>query len=424
MPGVSAPVPHHGTRRAAARGPVLQSNCVTGVKGGRGGGRLGSAAGAKKGINMAQDALRVGIVGANPARGWAQAAHIPALRALPQFRIAAVATTRQDSALATADRHGVPLAYDDWRRMIAEAPLDAVLVAVKVPAHLDIVLAAADAGLHVFCEWPLGLNAAEAAEMLRAVERRGVRHMVGLQSHVHPVLAAARDLVRQGAIGRVISTTLVASLGNWGPVLPAGEAYRMDARFGATGLTVPGGHTLDALVTCLGDFTDLSAVVATPQPVAVIAGTGEAVAVTAPTQLLVSGRLQGGALASVHVKADIHAPAGLRFDINGTEGDLLITSTPPIGASPVGIQRAELTLHGALRGSRHLVPLPITPAELPAELSEGPPRYAALMLARFAHSIRTGEAMAPDFGTALARHRLLEAVADASTTGARVVMRS
>ncbi|MGX9964097.1 Gfo/Idh/MocA family protein [Roseomonas sp. F4] len=371
---------------------------------------------------MAQNALRVGIVGAHPTRGWAQAAHIPALRALPQFRIAAVATTRQESAQATAERHGVPLAYDDWRRMIAEAELDVVLVAVKVPAHREIVLAAAAAGLHVFCEWPLGLHAAEAEEMLRAAQRHGVRHMVGLQSHVHPVLAEARHLVQQGAIGRVISATLVASLSNWGPVLPAGEAYRMDASFGATGLTVPGGHTLDALVTCLGDFAELSAVVATPQPVAVMADTGETVAVTAPTQLLVTGRLQSGALASVHVKADIHAPTGLRFEINGTEGDLVISTTPPIGASPVGIQRAVLTLQGALWGSRDLVTLPVAPADLPPEVLEGPPRYAAPLLARFATAIRLGQDLAPDFATALARHRLLEAVAGASASGLRVTL--
>jgi predicted dehydrogenase len=371
---------------------------------------------------MAQDALRVGIVGAHPTRGWAQAAHIPALRALPQFRIAAVATTRQDSAQAAAERHDVPLAYDDWRRMIAEAGLDVVLVAVKVPAHREIVLAAAAAGLHVFCEWPLGLHAAEAEEMLQAVRRHGVRHMVGLQSHVHPVLAEARHLVRQGAIGRVISTTLVASLSNWGPVLPAGEAYRMDAAFGATGLTVPGGHTLDALVTCLGDFTELSAVVATPQPVAVMADSGEPVTVTAPTQIMVSGRLHGGALASVHVKADIHAPTGLRFEINGTEGDLLITTAPPIGAAPVGIQRAALTLQGALRGSRDMAILPVARADLPAEVPEGPPRYAALLLARFAAAIRLGQDLAPDFATALARHRLLEAVASASASGHRVTL--
>jgi predicted dehydrogenase len=163
-------------------------------------------------------------------------------------------------------------------------------------------------------------------------------------------------------------------------------------------------------------------VVATPQPVAVMADTGESFAVTAPTQLLVSGRLQGGALASVHVKADIYAPTGLRFEINGTEGDLVIATAPPVGASPVGIQRAMLTLLGALRGNRGLVTLPLARADLPVEVPEGPPRYSAPMLARFAAAIRSGQNLAPDFSTALARHRLLEAVASASVSGLRVTL--
>lgn len=371
---------------------------------------------------MPEGAIRIGIIGAHPTRGWAQAAHLPALRALPQFDLAAVATTRLESARETAERHGVPLAYDDWRRMIAEARLDAVLIAVKVPAHREMVVAAAEAGLHVFCEWPLGLDAAEAEAMLEAVRRKGVRHMVGLQSHVHPVLAEARRLVGQGEIGRVISATLTASLGNWGPLLPPGEAYRMDSRFGATGLTVPGGHTLDALTATLGGFHDLTAVVATPRPEAVMADTGERIAVTAPTQLVVAGRLRGGALASVHVKADIHAPTGLRFEINGTEGDLVIATRPPVGAAPVGIQRAALTLSGALGGSRTLLPLAVPEAELPDGLGEGPPRYAALLLGRFAAAIGRGEDLAPGFDTALDRHCLLEAVARASAEGKQVTM--
>ncbi|WP_270938188.1 Gfo/Idh/MocA family protein [Falsiroseomonas oryzae] len=372
---------------------------------------------------MAEAPVRIGIVGAHPERGWAQAAHLPALRHLPEFELAAVATTRQESAEATARRHGVPHAYADWRRMIAEAELDAVIVAVKVPFHREIVLDAIRAGRHVFCEWPLGLDAAEAADMHAAASTAGVRHMVGLQSHAHPVLIQARDLVEDGAIGRIISCTLTASLNNWGPVLPAGEAYRMDARFGATGLTVPGGHTLDALCACLGGFAELSAVVATPQPVATLTPGNERIPVTAPTQLLVAGRLRSGAVASLHVKADIHAPTGLRFEINGTAGDLVVTTAPPIGNAPVGIQRAVLRLEAALQGSREFAAVPpADPAPLPDGMPGGAPAFTARLLRRFAAAIRSGRDATPHFATALDRHRLIEAVAEASRSGRRVTL--
>jgi predicted dehydrogenase len=365
------------------------------------------------------DAIRVGLVGAHPTRGWAAAAHLPALAHLPEFRLAAVATTRMDSARETAQRHGVPQAFDDWRRMLAEAGPDAVIVAVKVPHHREIVLASLEAGCHVFCEWPLGLSAAEAAEMRDAAEARGLRHMVGLQSHAHPVLAEAQRLVATGAIGRVVSATLVASLNNWWPQVASSEAYRFDPAFGATGLTVPGGHSLDAFLAVLGPFATLSAILAAPHAEMVFTDTGERRPIAAPTQLALSGRLACGGVASLHVKPDLRTPGGIRFEVNGTRGDLLIATRPPVGAAPVGIQRAELTLDAALEGEatwRRIDPPDPEEAALEA-VPAGAPRHTARLLRRFAAAIATGRAAAPDFATALDRHRLIEAIAESARTG-------
>ena len=61
--------------------------------------------------------IRVGIVGANPNRGFASIAHIPALQELPDFEISAVCTTRQDFADAAARHYGVPLAFCDAEKL-------------------------------------------------------------------------------------------------------------------------------------------------------------------------------------------------------------------------------------------------------------------------------------------------------------------
>ena len=185
--------------------------------------------------------IRVGLIGASPDRGWAASAHIPALRALPQFELAAVCTTRLESAQATAAKFAIPLAFADWRQLMDRRNIDLIIVTVKVPAHRALVLAALDAGKHMFCEWPLALDSAAAAGMLEHARRAGVRHMVGLQGRAHPALNHVRDLVRAGHIGRLISCSLVSSLASWGPKLPPSEAYRADRANGATGLTVPGG---------------------------------------------------------------------------------------------------------------------------------------------------------------------------------------
>jgi hypothetical protein len=90
--------------------------------------------------------IRVGIVGANPSRGFASIAHIPALKALPDFEISAVCTTRQDSAEAAARHYGVPLAFCDAEKLAQHPDVDLVTVSVKVPDHYVPVMAAIEAG--------------------------------------------------------------------------------------------------------------------------------------------------------------------------------------------------------------------------------------------------------------------------------------
>jgi predicted dehydrogenase len=147
--------------------------------------------------------IRVGLIGASIDRGWAASAHIPALKALPEFELAAVATTRQESADAIAQRYGIPRAFGDWQEMVQRPDIDLVIVTVKVASHRDPVLGALAAGKHVFCEWPLALDSASAGEMLDAARRAGVQHMVGLQGRVHPVLnhVRARGLAPAGSRG-------------------------------------------------------------------------------------------------------------------------------------------------------------------------------------------------------------------------------
>lgn len=368
---------------------------------------------------MRNGKILVGIVGANPERGWGTLAHIPALKALPDFELAAVATTRRETAEATARRFGIPLAFGDWREMLARPDLDLVAVCVKVEFHREIVLAALAAGKHVFCEWPLGLDAAEAQEMLDAAERAGVSHTIGLQGRVSPVLGHARHIVEGGGIGRVISTTLVSSLSNWSPRLPPAEAYRIDKSRGATALTVPGGHSIDSLCYCLGEFEEFSARSVTQYREAIVIGTGETLEVTAPDQVLVVGRLAGGAAAMVHIKANVANPTGVRFEINGTDGDLVLTTRPPVGPSPVGMQRADLVLRQASGIGTEFVEVEIPDRYrlVPAGMPGGPPFFTAQIYARLADALRNGAAFPASFKDAVRRHRTLEAIQRASDTG-------
>ena len=85
--------------------------------------------------------LRVGIIGADTKASWAQHSHVPSLAALPDFRLAAVATRRADSARAAAEAFGAEHWSEDPAAMIRSDAVDVVTVAVRVPAHRGLVLA-------------------------------------------------------------------------------------------------------------------------------------------------------------------------------------------------------------------------------------------------------------------------------------------
>ena len=110
----------------------------------------------------------------------------PRSLALPEYDLAAVCTTRQETAEESAKAYGARKSYWDFREMVADPEIDVVDVCVRAPSHYEVAMAALEAGKHVFCEWPLGANSAQADEMASLAEAKGVRTMVGLQSRYAP----------------------------------------------------------------------------------------------------------------------------------------------------------------------------------------------------------------------------------------------
>src|SRR5882757_7252705 len=93
--------------------------------------------------NMRARRIRVGIIGANPDRGWAAQAHIPALKSLADdYEITALSTTRRESADGAGKLFGVPRAFDNHQDLVNSDAVDVVAVTVKVPHHLELATAA------------------------------------------------------------------------------------------------------------------------------------------------------------------------------------------------------------------------------------------------------------------------------------------
>jgi len=131
---------------------------------------------------VAEKKLRVGVIGANLQEAGERRRISPRWPRSTGSRRWRVATSHRASAEATAARFGMAHAFDDPRALVEHPDVDIVSVCVRVPAHRELVMLAVDAGKHVYCEWPLGRDTAEAEELHRAAETRGVVHMVGLQA--------------------------------------------------------------------------------------------------------------------------------------------------------------------------------------------------------------------------------------------------
>ncbi|WP_432484978.1 Gfo/Idh/MocA family protein [Kineococcus esterisolvens] len=143
--------------------------------------------------------MRLGLIGL----GRIGAFHAATLTGLEAVDSLVVADAVPAAAQAVAQRHpGRVVAAADAREVLS-AGVDGVVVAAATDAHPALLLAALDAGLPVFCEKPVAREAADAVEVLRRVEASGVPVQIGYNRRFDVAVAAAREAVTAGTLGRV-----------------------------------------------------------------------------------------------------------------------------------------------------------------------------------------------------------------------------
>jgi predicted dehydrogenase len=286
-------------------------------------------------------------------------------------------------------------------------------VSVRLPHHGELVRAAIDAGKAVLCEWPLGRDLGEAGELAAAARARGLRTAVGLQACSAPAVRYVADLVADGYAGEVLSTTLVGSGGGWGASIPsAGARYLATPGDGATMLTIPFGHTIDAVAAALGEPTVQRATLATRRGTVLDADSGDMVPMTAADQIAVTGTLPGGAVLAAHYRGGRSRGTNLRWEINGTEGDLVVEATQG------HLQMALPAVAGGRGADRALTPLevPASYHRVPALDGDraGPAYNVAHAYVQLLDDIGSGTRLVPDFDHAARRHQTLRSILDAA----------
>jgi predicted dehydrogenase len=350
--------------------------------------------------------IRVGLVGANAEAGWARASHIPAIKGLPGVKLAAVATRNEQSAREAADAFGADRGFSDPLAMIRDDLVDLITIAVNVPAHRELVLAALHAGKAVYCEAPLGRTLAETEEMAHAA---GSLHTaIGLQGRLNPAVRRAAQLVSSGKIGRPLSARIVSTTIGFGPEMPSSYDYFNKASFGANLLTISVGHTLDLVEAVLGAIVEVDARTEILWPTVKLTDIGGESSRETADHIAVLGKTRSGAVVTADISAGV-APQDVRsrFEIRGSEGWLSVTSDHPYGfqagdlklTSNVSFEAPEeAAVYGGLMGAA------INVGEVYAHLTR---------------DVQSGAYSTPGFEHAVHNARLIEAVRRAADRGER-----
>ncbi len=152
-----------------------------------------------------------------------------------QPRLVALCGRSESAVKDAAVRFGYDGYYTDWREMMEDDRIKLFDNGGPNDAHREPCIAAAEAGMHLFCEKPLGRTAEEAKAMLDAAEKAGVKHMVAHNYRFVPALCQARELIASGALGKIYHYRAMY-LQDW--LIPSAETpllWRMQQDIAGTG---------------------------------------------------------------------------------------------------------------------------------------------------------------------------------------------
>jgi len=152
--------------------------------------------------------LRTGLLGCGHA---AQYLHLPVLTRTSNIELAAVAEENEDALAHAAARSPQAKTYRDYRKLLDEAGVEAVVIALPNPLHVPAATAAFERGLHVYLEKPLGLGLGQGRDVLRAWRASKRVGMIGYNYRYGSMQQEARRLIAEGRIGQVVAMQSVFS---------------------------------------------------------------------------------------------------------------------------------------------------------------------------------------------------------------------
>ena len=239
-------------------------------------------------------------------------------------KLVAVCGLEEDVAAEAARRYGYQSSYTDWKKMLKNDDIQLFDNGGPNNIHAEPSIAAARAGKHVLCEKPLGRTAKESASMLEAVEKAGVKHMVGFNYRFVPAIRQIRNLIDSGALGQIYHFRAVY-LQEW--IMPHYNApmwWRMDKKVAGSGsLGDLGAHIIDLAHYLVGGIESVSALTETFIKERPLPGSDVMSPVDVDDAFVAAVRFENGAIGSLE---STRFAAGRKnynvFEINAEKGSI------------------------------------------------------------------------------------------------------
>jgi predicted dehydrogenase len=369
-----------------------------------------------------------GFMGAAHSQGWRVAPRFFDLPATPEMTL--LVGRNQDAVAAAAEKWGWSETATDWRDAIARDDIDVIDIVTPGHTHVEIAIAALEAGKHVLCEKPLANSVEEASAMAEAAARaaeHGVYAMVGFTYRRVPAATFARNLVASGAIGTVRQVR-AAYLQDWltDPQTPL--AWRLQKHLAGSGaLGDIGAHAIDLAQFITGqELTGVSGtmetiiarrpILAETSGLAGTAGTdyGD---VTVDVVALVTGRFESGALGScAATRMSTGRKNALRIEVAGSTGAISF-DLEDLNSLGYYDSNAPETLRGF---TKILVTEPSHPyisAWWPAGHTLGYEHGFSHQAKDFVEAVVNGTQPEPSFAAGLQVQRVLDAVERSANAG-------
>jgi predicted dehydrogenase len=181
--------------------------------------------------------------------GWIMDFHARGVLAHPGGELVAAANWREESLRSLAERHGIPRITTDWRELVADPEVDAVIIGTPNALHAPQAIACLEAGKHVLVEKPMARTLAEAEAMNTAAAASGRRLMVAHCWRFHDDVRALRARIAGGELGEITKTRGYGVHAGWGP-----SGWFTDPELAGGGALLDMGvHAIDTVRFLLGD---------------------------------------------------------------------------------------------------------------------------------------------------------------------------